>query len=54
MRDGVNVTSSLIEIEVPVRGCFFKLGVLKTFAIFTGKHLCCNTIKRAPNTGLFL
>ena len=21
---------------------FFKIGVLKNFAIFTGKHLCCN------------
>ena len=25
---------------------FFKVGILKNFANFTGKHLCCNFIKK--------
>ena len=45
---------------------FFKIGVLKNFAIFTGKHLCrslflvklqawaSNFVKRGTNTGVFL
>ena len=46
---------------------FFKIGVLKTFANFTGKHMCWslfliklqglqayNFIKIDPNTGVFL
>ena len=34
---------------------FFKIGVLKIFAIFTGKHLCWSLflIKRDSNTGVF-
>ena len=32
-----------------------KKGVLKTFAIFTRKHLCCSLfLKRYSNTGVFL
>ena len=45
---------------------FFKIGVLKSFANFTGKHLCCSLIlknmqaeglqlyKKDSNTGVFL
>ena len=46
---------------------FFKIGVLKPFVIFLGKHVCwtlflikfeglkaCNFIKRDSNTGVFL
>ena len=40
---------------------FFKIGVLKNFAISTGKHLCWGLFltklhplsKRDPNTGVF-
>ena len=34
---------------------FFKMGVLKHFEIFTGKHLCWNDfIKTRADTGVFL
>ena len=30
------------DAEAAVRKCFFKIVILKNFAIFTGKHLCWN------------
>ena len=34
---------------------FFKIGALKNFATFTGRHLCWSLfIKRDSNTGVFL
>ena len=49
--------SATINIaEAVVHKCFFKIGVRKTFAIFTGKDLCYSLflIKLHSNTGVLL
>ena len=57
----------LISIRSSCSQMFFKVGVLKNFAIFTGEHLCWNlfliklqarwpaaSLKRDSNAGFFL
>ena len=37
------VVPGALRSEAAGRRCFFKIGVLKNFAMFTGKHLHCTT-----------